>query len=117
MVVLEKCGSFLAVLHNARGLESKCFVLSAFGIANTPLVTCLPVPSKVKITNFYLIFIIFLLFLYYFCLIFIISVFCHGFGGFRVVPARFRQVPVRFRVVPAGSGRFRQVPAGSGRFR
>ena len=96
-MVLEKCGSSLAVLHNARGLESKYFVLSAFGIANTPLVTCPPVPSKVKITNFYLICIIFILFLYYFYLIFIISVFCHGFGGLRVGFVGFRVVPARFR--------------------
>ena len=44
-----------------------------------------------------------ILFLYYFCLIFIISIFCHGSGWFREDSVGFRVVPARFRGVQGGS--------------
>ena len=108
MVVLEKCGSSLADLHNTRGFESKILCTLTFNIAKTPLVTCHSVLFDVKTNYFYYfiysLFIIFILFLYYYYLIF----YYFGFlSRFRGVPARFRVVPVRFRAVSGGSGRFR----------
>ena len=117
MVVLEKCGSSLADLHNAHGFESKIICTLTFDMANTPLVTCRSVLFDAKTTYFYyfiyLLFIIFILFLYYFYLIFYYFGFLSRFdsvgfrvgsGRFRVVPARLRVIPVRFR---GGSGWFR----------
>ena len=98
MVVLEKYGSSLADLHNARGFESKILCTLTFDMASTPLVTCRSVLFDVKTTYFYffiyLLFIIFILFLFYFYLIF------YYFGFL----SRFRGVPGRFRGVLGGSG-------------
>ena len=84
------------------------FVLARKGFV-TPLVTCRLVVAFLQRKLLILIWfsLLWVCFFFYFYLIFIISVFCHGFGGFRVVPARFRQVPVRFRVVPGSSDRLR----------
>ena len=94
MVVLKKCGSSLADLHSASGFESKIHYTFNFGMANSPLVTCLPVLFEVKTTYFYFI-VIFILFVYYFYLIFFIIL---------VLSPRFRGVPGRSRRVPGGSG-------------
>ena len=73
MVVLEKCGSSLADLHNTRGFESKILCPLTFNIAKTPLVTCRSVLFDVKTNYFYYfiysLFIIFILFLYCYYLI------------------------------------------------
>ena len=111
MVVLEKCGSSLADLHNTRGFESKILCTLTFNIAKTPLVTCRSALFDVKTNYFYYfiysLFFIFILFLYYYYFFFfIILVFCQGSEVFRVSS-------VGFRVVPTGSGRFRYVQVGS----
>ena len=123
MVVLEKCGSSLADLHNTRGFKSKILCTLTFNIANTPLVTCRSVLFDMKTNYFYYfiysLFIIFILFLYcYYLIFFYYFGFLSRFRGaparFRGAPARFRVVPARFRVVPV---RFRAVSGGSGSFR
>ena len=104
MVELEKCGSSLADLHNARGVGSKYLSLH-FDLwqgkhSVSHVLSSMFIFSLIKTTHFYLMFFsfIFILFLYYyFNVIFIILVFCEGSGGFRV-----------------GSGWFRVVPGGSG---
>ena len=104
MVVLKKCGSSLADLHNARGFESKILCTLTLDMANTPLVTCPPVILRWKL----LIFIWFYSYFYFVSLLllfdfFIILVLSQGSGGLRVGPVWFRVVPARFPQVPVGS--------------
>ena len=81
MVVLKKCGSSLADLHNTRGFESKILCTLTFGMHGKHSVSHIPsCYFEVKTTYFYL--------------VFITLVFCQGYGG----------IPGRFREVPRGSG-------------
>ena len=65
MVVLEKYGSSLADVHNARGFESNILCTLTFNMANTPLVTCCSVLFDVKTNYFY--YFIYLLFSFLVC--------------------------------------------------
>ena len=88
MVELEKCGSSLADLHNARGFESKYLSLhidlwqGKHSVSHVP--SCSFLGKKYSFLCHFFSFIIFILFLYYFYLIFIILVFWEGSGWFRV---------------------------------